>query len=137
MLIIRPADGRDRAAIVRIMDEADLRYKNETFDQFYLAEADGVPAGVVRLDEHAGYIFLTTLGVASVYLRKGIGRALMEFAIGRSLKDIYIYTIIPEFFAKFGFVPAPAPADLPQKNIFDCDECFPGKCVTMVRKHAP
>jgi N-acetylglutamate synthase-like GNAT family acetyltransferase len=137
MLIIRPAASNDQAAITRILNEADLRYPSEAYDNFWLAEKAGQVVGVVRLEERPEFIFLTSLGVAQAALRQGVASALMTFAVNRSKKPIYLYTVIPAFFQKFGFVIVPqnpSSVSLPSKSPYGCDECFPNQCVTMVKQ---
>lgn len=134
MLNIRSAASNDQAAIIRLLNEADLRYTGETYDGFWLAEQDGQVVGIVRLEEHPEFIFLTSLGVAQAALHQGVASALMTFAIDRSKKPLYLYTIIPDFFQKFGFVIIPHLPALPSKAPYGCEECFPGQCVTMVKQ---
>ncbi len=135
MLIIRPAEERDLPSVIKVLDESDHRYKKETFDRFFVAEVDGRIAGTVRLEEHDNFTFLTSLGVENDFRGQGIGAALMQFALKSAKNDMYIYTVIPDFFRKFGFTPLPTPGFLPAKDAYECDDCFPERCVTMVKKH--
>lgn len=135
MLIIRTAGSGDRPSIRRILDEADLRFPGETLDFFWLAELDGRAAGVVRLEERARFIFLTSLGVAEKHRHEGIAAAMLTHqSANPTAKPVYLYTVIPEFFGRFGFtVVEGPPADLPPRAAYGCDECFPDRCVCMVR----
>lgn len=133
MIKIRPASKNDEKAILKILEEADLHYKDEKLDNFLAAEIDGKVAGIVRIEEHADFLFLTSLGVASNQRNKGIATALLNHIFRQAEKPIYIYTIIPEFFEKFGFKVTKTHPSLPPKNIFGCEECFPNRCVIMVK----
>ncbi len=133
MLNIRPAATADINAIIQILDEADLRYPGENYDGFWLAEKAGRVVGVVRLEEHPDFSFLTSLGVANDSLHQGTAKALLNQVSMQASKPIYLYTIIPEFFRKFGFVIIPRLPSLPAKSPYGCNKCFPDQCVTMVK----
>jgi N-acetylglutamate synthase-like GNAT family acetyltransferase len=133
MIRVRPATAADAPRIVKILDEADLRYQQETFNGFLLAEKAGEVTGVVRLEEHPDFIFLTSLGVAAAHQHQGVATALLNYVLQAVRQPIYLYTVIPDFFRRFGFretIPLPG---LPDKTIYGCNACFPGQCVVMVK----
>mgnify|MGYP001473359970 CR=1 FL=1 len=132
-LSVRAARPADLKTIIEILDQSDLRYSHETLNGFQLAEKDGLIAGIVRLDEQQDFIFLTSLGVRPEFQKQGIATALLEQLFKSIKKPIYLYTIIPDFFSRLGFVPSPVPPSLPPKKIFGCDECFPDRCCCMVK----
>ena len=132
-LSVRPARSSDLPIILEILDLADLRYRHETLNGFHLAEIDGRIAGVVRLDEHPDFVFLTSLGVRPELQQQGIATTLLKSLFKDINKPIYLYTIIPEFFARLGFIKTDPRPDLPPKEIFGCDECFPERCRCMVK----
>ncbi|MFA4843898.1 MAG: GNAT family N-acetyltransferase [Candidatus Margulisiibacteriota bacterium] len=133
MITIRPAAARDLAGIMKVLDEADLRYSAETLTSFTVAELDSEIVGVVRLEEHPAFYFLTSLGVRPAQEKKGIASALLQAVLKEKTKPAYLYTIIPGFFRPFGFVAATPPPGLPTKEIYGCDQCFPNQCTAMVR----
>jgi len=67
----------------------------------------------------------------------------MNSVITEAKKPIYLYTIIPDFFIRFGFKSLTTqppnnptthqPISLPPKSPYGCDQCLPGQCVTMVK----
>lgn len=131
--VIRPAAPADLTAISRLLDAADLRYSAETLDHFTVAEVNGLIAGVVRLEEYPDFYFLTSLGVLPAREKQGIASALLQALLKGRAKPVYLYTIIPGFFRRFGFrETAPVPG-LPAKEIYGCDQCVPGQCVVMVK----
>ena len=132
--VIRPASVTDTTAIVRVLDAADLRYSAETLTNLTVAEINGEIVGVVRLEEHPGFYFLTSLGVIPAQGKKGIASALLQDALKDKIKPIYLYTIIPDFFKRLGFKETTPIADLPAKEIYGCDRCVPGQCVVMAKQ---
>ena|SRR3989338_10693377 len=134
MLIIRKAETKDRQSILKILDETDLHYPGETFDGFYVAEVDGKITGAVRLEEHPNFYFLTSLGVANAHQKQGVAYALLSKILSDLNKDVYLYTLIPNFFKKFNFLTTQPPNHLPNKEIYGCNACFPKQCACMVKK---
>ncbi len=132
-ITVRAARPADLPAILEILELADLRYRRETLDGFHLAERDGRVAGIVRLDERPDFVFLTSLGVRPELRGQGIGTALLRQLLRPLRKPVYLYTIIPGFFARLGFARTDAPAALPPKELFGCDQCLPGRCLCMLK----
>lgn len=133
MLLIRRAKKSDNHALHKILDEADLHYSNQKLDDFRVAEMDGTIVGLVRLEEHEDFFFLTSLGVAGDQRNKGIASAILKNIFAEAHKPIYLYTIIPDFFKKFGFTVTDSHPRLPPKEVFGCDQCRPGSCFVMVK----
>jgi N-acetylglutamate synthase-like GNAT family acetyltransferase len=132
-ITIRPAVDQDRPGIIKVLDEADLRYSTETLNRFTVAELDREIVGVVRLEEYPDFNFLSSLGVLPSQERKGVASALLQTVLKGKHKPVYLYTIIPAFFLRFGFIASTQFPGLPAREIFGCEQCFPERCVTMVR----
>ena len=133
MFTIRKAVLPDHPGIIRLLKELDLYYADLILLDFWIAEELNNIIGTVQLANHKDFFFLGSLGVAPPYQKKGIGTALLKETIKNARKDIYLYTIIPEYFRKFGFqVTAPSP-DLPSKDRYECADCHLEKCVCMVK----
>lgn len=135
MLNIRKALPQDHLKIKEILERLDMTYPDVVFDQFWVAETDGKVVGCVDLQEYKDFIFLASFGIDSSYQKKGHAREFLQKIFAQASKDIYLYTIIPDFFKKYGFAPCPltlAPKDLPPKR-FECQFCYPEKCVCMVK----
>ena len=131
--MIRPAYKSDQSAIMEVLKEAELLYPYNVLEGFMVAEEGLQIVGVVRLQEINGIIFLTSLGVRTAWRDQGIASALLKAVSRSTKKPIYLYTVIPEFFTRFGFAEMSAPAILPPKQIFGCEECYPARCVCMGR----
>jgi N-acetylglutamate synthase-like GNAT family acetyltransferase len=133
-LLIRKAEQRDHPAILKILKDLDLYYPTLEMKGFWVAEGAGVILGVVQLEEHPDFIYLGSLAVKSEYQGQGIAKRLLNDTLSKLTKNIYLYTIIPEFFAKLGFkVAGRQPAGLPSKERYQCEFCHAEKCVCMVK----
>jgi len=133
MIRIRRAEEKDRNDIAGILREADEDTAEMSFNNFLVAEIGETLAGCVKLDDYSGFMFLSSLAVRPAHQGRGIAKKLMQSVLKETGKDIYIYTVIPDFFSKFGFVIAPPRDDLPEKNSMECSRCYPERCVCMVR----
>ena len=133
MFQIREAQDKDLEKIAKILEEADLHYPGEVLNNFWVAEKDKNIVGVVRLEENKDFFFLTSLGVAKEHRNQDIATTLLKNTLKKIDKNVYLYTIIPDFFKRLGFEITEKPVNLPPKELFGCSDCTPNKCVCMVR----
>jgi len=132
MLKIRRSGKSDQNTILDLLREIDLHFASQSLENFWVAEKHGRIIGVVQFEEFANFYFLSSLGVVENERKNRVAAALLQEILRDARKDVYLYTIIPDFFTRFGFKIVPAPDFLPAKKPF-CMECYPDKCVTMVR----
>lgn len=139
-MIIRPALTKDQLQILELLKTLDLSHHDQPLDNFWIADDNGKVVGVVRIEEFPDCCFISSLGIPETEQKKGIASKLLNHLFGLTKKNIYIYTIIPDFFKKFGFQPtSPHPSSsfiippLPSKSLLECSACYPNQCVTMVK----
>ena len=133
MLKVRPANKKDDPQILKILKEADLFYPSLVLKDFWVAEKAGRIVGTVKFEEHKHFFFLSSLAITEKERKKGAAAFLLNQLLGSAKKKVYLYTIQPEFFKKFGFKTTPPPAFLPSKYLLECEQCVPEKCVCMLR----
>ncbi|OGC32566.1 hypothetical protein A2311_04450 [candidate division WOR-1 bacterium RIFOXYB2_FULL_48_7] len=133
MKLIRPATRQDEPVILRILKELDLYYQSQRIEDFFLLEEAGQVVGLAQLKEFPKYYFLSSLGIIPSHQHRGLAAFILQELFLIAKKDIYIYTVIPEFFERFGFQSIPQTSGLPSKKSYECADCYPDKCVTMVR----
>ncbi len=106
-MLIRKAKGNDLEIIFSLAKKYNLESNDMDANQFLVAEIDGKIIGFGRLLQHKDCIELGTIGVIEEYRNKGIGKKivleLLKKAIEMGYKSIYLTTLIPEYFKKFGF----------------------------------
>jgi N-acetylglutamate synthase-like GNAT family acetyltransferase len=133
-LSIRKADKKDEKAILEILKEMDVYYPSLEMKDFWVAEENEEILGVVQLEEYPDFVYLGSLAVKTGQQGRGIAKKLLNETLPKFSKNIYLYTIIPDFFVKFGFKAASwQPPDLPSKDRFECQFCHAEKCVCMVK----
>lgn len=133
-LNIRKARPEDKAAVLEILREQDLYYSGLSFRDFWVAEDSGRIVGTVQLEPLPGLAFLGSLGTRQDRQGQGIASALLNELLPKQDKDVYLYTIIPDFFKRFGFEPVAPTVSLPSKARYECQDCHSDRCVTMVRR---
>jgi N-acetylglutamate synthase-like GNAT family acetyltransferase len=131
---IRKATKQDSGQIMRIISALDLYIPDTTYKGFWLALKKNKIIGLARLANHGDFLFLTSAGVIETERKKGIAAMLLQTILKNADRDVYLYTIIPEFFEKFGFKITRETEKIPTRESFGCDRCTPEKCVCMVRK---
>lgn len=104
-IFVRPALKSDLEKIKPYVEEYGLDGENLDHQQFYVAEVDCELAGFGRLKCYGEVYELATIGVLEHFRGNGVGRKIIEklmYAVPS--EEIWITTIIPEYFEQFGFV---------------------------------
>jgi len=131
--LARPEDDPLIAYLERRLEfEVPCFEVNET----WLLEARGEPAGLARITDLGPAYFLSSVGIIPEKRGQGLARKLLETILEGREKDIYLYTIIPEFFFRFGFETTAPASFLPSRTLFSCHLCEPEKCFCLVRRRA-
>ena len=135
MCFVRTTTAIDAPHVERLLRELDLDHPQLVMDNFWIAEEGGEVAGIAHLERFGGSFYLSAVGVDEGHRGEGTARTLLERIIAEAHGPIYLYTIIPDFFRKFGFVPADPAPEIPPRSIYDCrQDCDPTKCRSMVRE---
>lgn len=135
---IRRAAPPDRASLRVFAEKLGLDYPGMDDDAFWLAEDGREIAGAVGLIRHPDALELVGLGVDERRRGAGLGRKLAAALLAETAGDVYLATVIPEFFARSGFAPAASvPASIAARmGTAWCDGCPRERCTVMVRKAA-
>ena len=135
---IRRAAPLDRIPLRALAGSLGLEYPGMEGDAFWLAEEEGRIVGAVGLIRHPDCLELVGLGVDASRRGSGLGRSLVGALLAETPGDVYLATIIPGFFARSGFVPAPGvPASIAARMGTEwCEGCPRERCAVMVRRAA-
>jgi len=131
---IRKAGKAALPQIIALAVKHNLDYEGMATDDFWVAvEADRV-VGICGLRKHPDCRELCSLGVEKAFQKKGLGRQLVQTFLQETSGDIYLATVIPEFFKKLGLEEAGSiPASMAKKADW-CAGCSRERCTIMVRK---
>jgi N-acetylglutamate synthase-like GNAT family acetyltransferase len=132
-MTISEALPEDGPALLRLAGSLGLDYNGMEADRFWIAKTEGRLAGIVGLKRHADCRELVALGVDPAFRSRGLGRTLIEALMAGAEGDVYLATIIPEFFERCGFRKVQdAPAGM-AKNPAWCEGCPKERCTIMRR----
>lgn len=131
---VKRATEADCEGALKLMAGLDLIHAAVSMRNLWVVAEGGQVVGVAHLERCGPGLFLSSLGVAATHRHMGLARRLMEATLKDAETDVYIYTVIPRFFEKLGFVECVAPEGLPSREIFGCDRCEPGSCRCMKRR---
>lgn len=131
---LRKAERVDFPDIVRLARRLDLDYADMEADGFWVVEEGGRILGICGLKNHPECLELCTLGVDKKYRDRGWGAQLVRAVLNEVPGDLYLATVIPDFFVRFGFVKADSVSPSMVKKAEWCAGCRPELCTVMVRK---
>jgi N-acetylglutamate synthase-like GNAT family acetyltransferase len=131
---IRKASPEDEPGIRALAASLRLDYPGMESDPAWCAEDGGRVVGSVRLMIHQDSLELVALGVDPAFRGGGLGRSLVRALLEETQGDVHLATIIPEFFARCGFVRIGTMPPGMAKDPSWCEGCDPSLCAVMVRK---
>jgi len=135
-MFIRKAGPRDRGEIRRIARDCDVDYDDMERDDFLVADESGRLAGIVGLKRHPGGLELVALGVDPARRKSGVGGRLVAALLHGLRQDVYLATVIPDYFERLGFERvAGFPAGM-AKDPDWCAGCPRELCTVMLRRPA-
>jgi N-acetylglutamate synthase-like GNAT family acetyltransferase len=133
---IQKARKADWPQIIALAAKHNLDYEDMGADDFWVAIEAGRVVGICGLKKHLDCRELCSLGVEETFQKRGLGRRLVETLLQQASGDIYLATVIPEFFRKLGFEEAgPVPASMIKKADW-CAGCNRERCTVMIKKRA-
>lgn len=133
MTIYRRAEPQDGAAISKLLVDLELTRPDLAIFGFWVAEVEGSVVGIAHVEAVADAAFISSVGVAETVQHRGIASGLLHEIARAWNRDLYLYTVIPGFFARLGFEIVMPPAFLPPRGLFGCDACDVNACVCMKR----
>jgi N-acetylglutamate synthase-like GNAT family acetyltransferase len=131
-LNIRIYNQDDMPDIIAILKDNNLYDENDSIEDFYILECGDIISGVVQVKPYESYLFLSYMAIRPDSQKKGYGAFLLKQLLPAFDKPVYLYTIIHEFYEKYGFRIIKQPEFLPPKDEDACRICIPEKCRTMI-----
>lgn len=131
---IRRARPKDASSIAALAASFGLDYPGMESDPAWVAEDGGRIVGSVCLMRHPDSVELVALGVDPAFRRLGLAGRLVRALLDETDGVVHLATIIPDFFARCGFVRT---EDMPagmRKDPSWCEGCDRTRCAVMVWK---
>jgi N-acetylglutamate synthase-like GNAT family acetyltransferase len=130
----RNAKKTDFPQVLYLAQKLELDYSGMEADDFLVAEDSRKIVGICALKKYEDCLELCSLGVDENYRRCGLGKKLVLGALKKAKSEVYLATIIPEFFEKFGFKKSTQiPLSMVKKSEW-CEGCKKELCTIMVKK---
>jgi len=131
---VRTAGKADFAQIRALAASFSLDYCDMEEDDFWVAAEGKRVVGACGLKKHPDCQEICSLGVAEGFRKKGLGKRLVAALLEASAGDIYLTTIIPDYFEKLGFQRADrVPPSLLKPEEW-CSGCPRDRCRVLVKK---
>jgi len=131
---IRKARREDLPRLRELAEGLGLDSPGMEDDVFWVAEENGRIKGVCGLKRHADGLELYALGVEESERGRGIGGDLVRTLVREVKGDIYLATVIPDFFERVGFSRTSEFPRFMVKSWEWCEGCDRALCTFMVRK---
>jgi N-acetylglutamate synthase-like GNAT family acetyltransferase len=102
-IIIREPDDAEYEVVRKYIDEfwLDKAYMHK--GQFRILLFNGAIAAFARIKKHRSCTELCTLGVVKKLRGRHIGMVIVNGILAGIKKEVYIVTVIPDYFRKIGF----------------------------------
>lgn len=134
MIRIRLANPEELSLVAELERKLDLEVPSLKSNETWLLEEEGELVGLAKITDLGPAYFLSSVGIVPEKRGQGLARQLLQTVLKGRDKDIYLYTIIPEFFFPFSFEATTPPLFLPLRNIFSCHHCEPERCLCLVKR---
>ncbi|MDH7512027.1 MAG: GNAT family N-acetyltransferase [Clostridiales bacterium] len=131
---VRKALKDDLPQISALAAKHNLDYENMAVDDFWVVEEGDKIIGICGLRKHPDCLELCSLGVEETVQKRGLGRRLVKTLLQETSGDIYLATVIPEFFRKLGFEEAASIPPSMIKKADWCAGCSRAGCTIMIKK---
>jgi len=131
---IRKARDEDLASITALALNFDLDHENMRAGNFRVAEEGGKIVGIGQILPHEDCLELASVGVLPEYQKTGVGKQLIRQLLDSVQSEVYLATIIPHYFERFGFKNTDrVPLSMLKKESW-CVGCKKELCTVMVFK---
>jgi len=101
---VRPCSENELTVIKYYISQLSLDSIELRHQEFLTARISDKIVGFGRIRNYSGCCELCSLGVLEEFRLKGIGRNLVSELVQKSEMPLYVVTVIPEFFRRFGFI---------------------------------
>lgn len=132
---IRPMCEAEYPVVERILHELELGHPSIPREAFWVAIDAGEIVGISNLATSGSSLYLSAVGVPKQHQGKEIATALLRELLKTARVPVFLYTQIPSFFARLGFVKTASPPEIPPREIYGCEACGGEKqCICMMRR---
>ncbi len=133
-IVVRQPNEAEFEDVRSYLKKFVLDSSEATKEQFKVLLYDDKLAAFGRLKQRKDGTELCSIGVVEEYRGKKLGEAIVKDILSTINTDVYLVTVIPNFFKKLGFKETKEyPASLKDKRENFCEYHHPGDCVTVMK----
>jgi N-acetylglutamate synthase-like GNAT family acetyltransferase len=103
-MVFKQPDEKEFEQVKKLVEDFWLDNANMQTEQFKVLSDKGKVFAFGRLREHADATELCTMGVAKEFQKNGLGEKMVKHLQSIAKRDVYLVTVLPEFFKKQGFL---------------------------------
>lgn len=123
-MVFKQPDKGEFEQIKQLVEELWLDNENMQPEQFKVLSDKGKVIAFGRLREYEDSTELCSIGVVKEFQQRKFGTEMVNYLLNLAKRDVYVVTIAPDFFAKFGFKPIEEPPAPIQKKFQRCETEF-------------
>ena len=113
---IRPATRKDLSLIAKTIRRFDLDPERLESEQFIIAMEGKSRAGFARIKPYRNCFELGSVAVLEKFRQRGVGSRLVKCLMSKfPTRKVWITTMSPDYFRRFGFETTKPPAELARK----------------------
>lgn len=132
---LRQALPSDMSSIYNTSAKYNLESDDMRAEEFIIAEENNKIIGIGRLKVHPDTLELGTIGVVEEYRNQGVAVKIINALLEKTNSDVYLTTLIPKFFEKFGFSAIASDSLIRTKEW--CEGCEKTGCTVMIKRYTP
>ena len=117
---VTDALASDMETIITQAKALDLDSQDMHFGQFVIARNEQVIVGFGRIKKYDDCVEISTVGVIPHQQRMGIGTLVVNALLSKINGEVYVISVIPEYFSRFGFVTS---KEFPKVLLDKCNFC--------------
>jgi|SRR6185312_10392306 len=102
-MVFKQPDTKEFEQIKQLVEELWLDNENMQPGQFRVLSDNGKVIAFGRLRKHSDATEICSVGVATDFQKRGFGKKIVEHLLQQANGEIYLVTVVPDFFAKIGF----------------------------------
>ncbi len=133
-LAVRAAEPKDYPAVIDLLAALELDYPERDLSLFRVGVTNDEIIAIAELKDFGNFSLLSCVGVREDIQGAGIGKIFTSQVLREAKSDVYLYTLVPGFFEKLGFVKVlNLPPGLPPRSYYGCVGCEQLGCTCMVK----
>jgi N-acetylglutamate synthase-like GNAT family acetyltransferase len=123
-MVFKQPNKEEFEQIKHLVEELWLDNENMQPEQFGILSDNGKVIAFGRLREYADTTELCSIGVVKEFQHRKFGTEIVNYLLHQAKRDVYVVTVVPDFFTKLSFKPVEKPPTPIQWKLQRCNTEF-------------